>query len=113
MPKQHPEKLYRMSFRVDEPTRERLDRLARLAAARGNAVTPNRTAAIRLAMQITEAFDDVTFRDLHRILAKLQTGPDRSGTVALGEALKFAIKVAAAAVETPAAPPRRGKTQET
>lgn len=105
MPAQHTEQLRRLSFRIDTPTQERLDRIAKVLATRGGAAKPSRTAAIRFAAQIAEAFDVSTYDDVHKIVSRLQTGPDRSGTVAFAEAIKFAVRVAAAA--TASTPPAK------
>lgn len=96
MPKQHEEKLHRMSFRIDDPTLRRLDKLAKHLAARDADPTPNRTRAIRYAAQLADAFDEETMDNATRIIAKLG-GRDASGAPALSQAIKFALRIAAKA----------------
>lgn len=100
MPKQHTEKLIRMSFRIDETTRARLKAIAKVLASRDNSPVASMTLAIRFAAQIAEIFDGDTISDVVAIAAKLGAH-DKSGAPALGEAIKFAVRIAGRAATPP------------
>lgn len=98
MPPRHREKLLRLSFRIDEPTKERLDKIAKLLASRDGFPVASRTQAIRFAAQIADALSDRdTFDATMQIVHKLASH-DASGAPALGEAIKFAVRIAAKSI---------------
>lgn len=97
MPLKHPETLHRLSFRVDEPTIKRLDRIAKIIASRDGFPVASRTQAIRFSAQVVEALMDKDSYDAILAIVRRLGVYDRSGAPALGEALKFAVKVVAKA----------------
>ena len=96
MPKAHELDLLRKSYRLDEPTVARLQRIAKFLAARDAAAVGSETNAIRFAAQIAEIFDKETYDQLLAIIARLGA-KDSSGAPALGQGIKFAINIAAKA----------------
>lgn len=96
MPKAHELDLLRKSYRLDEPTVARLQRIAKFLAARNAAAVGSETNAIRFAAQIAEIFDKETYDQLLAIIARLGA-KDSSGAPALGQGINFAINVAAKA----------------
>lgn len=98
MPKTHELDLLRKSYRLDEPTVARLQRIAKFLAARDAAAVGSETNAIRFAAQIAEIFDKETYDQLLAIIARLGA-KDSSSAPALGQGIKFAIGVAAKAAK--------------
>lgn len=95
----HREKLHRLSFRIDGPTIKRLDKIAKLLAARHGSPTPSRTGAIRFVAQVAEALDGATMDDLFKIIWKIGGPEDKSGAPKLGEAVKYAVRRTAEQLE--------------